>query len=452
MADHDDDISPWERDDWDSSGGPSFESATAPVDQDVDDPAPRMRAPADLAGDDQVSSQRLHGPRMWIAAGVGAVLLVGGVVAFSDTTDPQAESGSTPSTDGASTTTVGGGVPVFWNGGPVEASDPVADEPLAMADSSVGEGPVWNTWAVDVPAPLDAVAETTEVVAFGADGVLYRIAFPSGQVRAMRMSGWDPGAQAVVGEEAIVVFTSTDLSIIRDDEPIVRVPMRGGVIFVEAWPGTNQFIVTTPSPAGGEQQLTLGLDGTLAPLDSDSVGGSTFWARSFLPDGRVAVNRPGGVYAVGVDQPATRLSDGDLLATGAAHYAVEECDEALRCATFVIEAATGERTEAMLDALSNDSVSVDPTTRTSPDGRTIAFADRGTGIRRFLDAATGVTLDIGRVNEMLYPESWASDSSGVFSEESGSILFYQRDTGGRVAIDGVDAIASAATRRAVSGE
>ena len=429
MADHDDDISPWERDDWDWSGGPSFESSTAPV----------------------VPSQRLHGPRMWIAAGVGAVLLVGGVVAFGDTTDPQAESSSTPSTDGASSTTVGGGVPAFWNGGPVEASDPVADEPLAMAGSTVGVGPVWNTWSLDVSAPLDAVTEATEVVAFGADGILYRIAIPSGQVRAMRMSGWDSSAQAVVGEEAIVVFTSTDVSIVRNDEPIVRVPMRDGVIFVEAWTGTDRFIVTTPSPAGGEQQLILELDGTLAPLDSDAVDGSVFWARSFLPDGRVAVNRPGGVYAVGVDQPATRLSDGDLLATGAAHYAVEECDEALRCGTFVIEAATGERTEAMLTALSDDSAFVDPSTRTSPDGRTIVFADRNTGIRQFLDAATGVTLDIGRVDEVLHPESWASDSSGVFSEESGKIVFHPRDTGGRIALGGIDGIVFVATRRAVSG-
>jgi hypothetical protein len=301
-------------------------------------------------------------------------------------------------------------------------------------------------WSLEVPAPLDAMTEATEVVAFGADGILYRIAFPSGQVQAMRMEGWDSSARAVVGEKAIVVFTSTELSIIRDDEPIVSVPMRGGVIFVEAWPGTNQFIVTAPSPAGGEQQLTLGLDGALAPLDSDFVDASVFWARSFLPDGRVAVDRPGGVYAVGVDQPAIRLSDGDLLATGAAHYAVVECDEALRCTTFVIDAATGERTEAMLDALSDGSAFADPSTRISPDGRTIVFADRGTSTRRLLDATTSVTLDVGDVDEVFHPDSWASDSSGVFSEEGGSIVFHQRD-GGRVAIVGIDAPATVATRQ-----
>ena len=48
---------------------------------------------------------------------------------------------------------------------------------------------------------------------------------------------------------------------------------------------------------------------------------------------------------------------------------------------------------------------------------------------------------------MFHPESWASDSSGVFSKEGGWIVFHQRDTGGRVAIDGLDAIASVATRQ-----
>ncbi|HYN31484.1 MAG TPA: hypothetical protein VES40_02570 [Ilumatobacteraceae bacterium] len=431
MADHDDDVSPWERDDWTSSEGPSFEALTAPVDPDVD-----------TAVDDQLSSRRPHGARVWIAAFVGVVLLIGGVVALV-TAEP--EVADTVNTVPES----GGGVPAFWNDDPAETTDPAADERLAMATSSVGEGPLWNTWSLDVPAPLDAMTKATEVVAFGADGILYRIAFPSGQVQAMRMEGWDSDAQAVVGEKAIVVFTNTELWIARDDEPIVSVPMRGGVIFVEAWPGTNQFIVTTESaaPAGGEQQLILGLDGTLAALDSASLDGSVFWARSFLPDGRVAVNRPGGVYAVVIDQPATRLSDGDLLGMGAAHYAVVECDEALRCATFVIDAATGERTEAMLDALGEAGGSADPSTRISPDGRTIVFADRSTGTRRLLDAATGVTLDVGDVDEVFHPNGWASDSSGVFSEEGGSIVFHQRDSGGRIEIDEVDAIASVATRQ-----
>lgn len=472
MPDPDDDISPWARDDWTSAGDSlSFDALSEPV-----DPARSSdggRSPMDALPDHRTDPSSPRPPRaqVWIAAAVGAVLLIGGIVALvrNDPTDrtelqaavtadtaTEATGATSPastdrSADAPTTTAATGGVPTFWNDDPVETTGPR----LAMATSSLGEVAVWNSWAVDVPVPLDVMSAPTEVVALGTDGILYRIEFPSGQVRAMTMAGWDANAQTTAGDEAIVVFTGTSLTVIRDGEPLIGVPMRDGVIFVEAWPGTDRFIVTTPSPgiAGGEQQLILEPDGQLVPVGTDSFAGNLFWARSFLPDGRVTVNRPGGVYAVGVDQVATRLSTGDLLATGTAHYAVVECDESLRCATFVIDAATGERTDALLDAISDDSGYIDPSTRISPDGRSIVHADRsrGTGVRQLVDVATGTTLDIGRVNEVLYPDSWAADSSGLFSEDTGSILFHPRNRGGAVPIEGFESIGSVATRRPPSG-
>jgi hypothetical protein len=324
-----------------------------------------------------------------------------------------------------------------------------------MAASEVGEVPTWNMWSIDVPEPLDAMSVATEVVAFGADGTLYRIEVPSGQVRAMRMSSWDAGAQAVVGEDAIVVFTGTSVTIIRDDEPIIGVPMSQGVIFVEAWPASDKFIVTTPSLAlsGAEQQLILGPDGALVPIERDLVIGNLFSGRVFLPDGRVAFNRPGGVYAVGVDQPTTRLSDGDIVATGTAHYAVQECDEALRCTGVIVDAATGERTDVMLGTLGDGPGFADPSSRISPDGRKIVFTDRtrGIGVLQLLDVATGSVIDLGRINELIYSDSWAGDSSGVFAEEASSIVFHPADRVGRVLVEGLDDIASVATRPASSG-
>jgi hypothetical protein len=282
-------------------------------------------------------------------------------------------------------------------------------------------------------------------VAFGTDGTLYRIEVPSGQVRAMRMSSWGPTAQVVVGEDAVAEFTSTDVTIVRDDEPIIQAPVNNGVIFVEAWPGSDKFIVTTPSLAlsGAEQQL----------IERGLAIGNLFSGRVFLPDGRVAVNRPGGVYAVGVDQPTTRLSDGDVVATGTAHYAVQECDEALRCTGVIIDAATGERTDVSLGPSGDGLGFVDPSSRISPDGRKIVFTDRtrGTGIRQLLDLATGSVIDVGRVNELVYADSWAADSSGIFAEETGSIVFHPADNVGRVVVEGFDAIGSVATRRVPPG-
>jgi hypothetical protein len=385
------------------------------------------------------------------------VLLIGGVVALvrNDSADREATAsdGTDRSVVAPTTTTATAGVPTFWNEDPVDTTEPPQD--VAIAVSEVGEPPVWADSSIDVPPPIDAVSVATEVVAFGTNGILYRIEVPSGQVRAMRMANWGTTGQAVVGEDAIVVFTSTDLTIIRDDEPITRVPMSDGVIFVEAWPGTDRFIVTTPSVAvsGGEQQLILGVDGSLAPIGTEFGIGGILGGRAFLPDGRVAINRPGGVYAIGIDQSTTRLSDGDLLAVGAAHYAVEECDESLRCAGYVVDAASGERTEGELGALTYGVGFTDPSSRISPDGRKIVFTDRtsGTGVRRLLDVATGAVLDVGRLNEIIYADTWAADSSGIFAEESGVIAFHPADNGGRVVIEGVDGIASVATRRVAPG-
>jgi Tol biopolymer transport system component len=113
--------------------------------------------------------------------------------------------------------------------------------------------------------------------------------------------------------------------------------------------------------------------------------------------------------------------------------------------------ATGERTDVTLGALRDGFT--DPSTRISPDGRKVVFTDRtsGTGVRRLLDVATGATLDIGRLNEILYADSWAADSSGIFTEEDGSIAFHPVDSANRVVVEGVDGIASVATRRVPSG-
>jgi hypothetical protein len=455
-----DDISPWARDDWSSADTPAFESLTAPIDPGRPtgpDPVSRPAASADVPAPGRSSSPRPSGAQVWIAAAFGAVLLIGGVVALvrSDSTDRQATAsdGTDRSVVAPATTTATAGVPTFWNDDPVGTTE-VPDD-VTIAVSEVGQLPVWTDSSIDVPPPLDAGGVATEVVAFGTDGTLYRIVVPAGQVRAMRMANWDSAAQAVVGEDAMVVFTGTSLTIIRDDEPIIRVPMSGGVIFVEAWPGTERFIVTTPSLAvsGGEQQLILGRDGTLTPIGTDFVIGGILGGRAFLPDGRVAINRPGGVYAISIDQPTTRLSDGDLLAVGAAHYAVEECDESLRCAGYVIDAGSGGRTEATLDALTSGVGFTDPSSRISPDGRKVVFTDRtsGTGVRRLLDVATGATVDIGRLDEILYADSWAADSSGIFTEEGGSIVFNPVDSANRVVVEGVDGIASVATRRVPSG-
>ena len=136
-----------------------------------------------------------------------------------------------------------------------------------------------------------------------------------------------------------------------------------------------------------------------------------------------------------------------LLAVGRNHYAVEVCDESLQCSTSVVEAATGVRTEAVLDALNGFGV-VDPSTRIAPDGRSVVRTDstRDTGYRQIIDTATGSRTDIGRLAALYYPDPWAADGSGLFTDSGGALRFQVRNTAETASIDGVGVIESLAVR------
>ena len=57
--------------------------------------------------------------------------------------------------------------------------------------------------------------------------------------------------QVAFGDGTIVVFDSTRLLQIREGEPVVESRLRDGIIFVQPWTGTGNFIVTTPTTGPG---------------------------------------------------------------------------------------------------------------------------------------------------------------------------------------------------------
>jgi hypothetical protein len=152
------------------------------------------------------------------------------------------------------------------------------------------------------------------------------------------------------------------------------------------------------------------------------------------------------VYAIGADGTARRISTGNLLATGREHWAIEECDESLRCAFSIIEWESGTVTAGVLDQIVVFGY-IDPATRLSPDGRSISFrADTdGSGRRAILDVEDGTTVPAGRINQLVYPDSWAMDSSGLFITDR-FLQFVDRATGTITEIDGLDRMRTVATR------
>ena len=188
------------------------------------------------------------------------------------------------------------------------------------------------------------------------------------------MSSLGANLQLAVDDRSIVVFTSTTLLQIRDGEPVIETEVRDGIIFVQSWTGTESFVVTTPTTGerAPQQDWMLRADGSIETLDNLFVDETSFFSRVFSPFGDALFTAPGGVYAAGADGQARRISTGRLLATGSRHWAIEECDEALRCAYSIIEWETGTVTSGVLDVIDQFGF-IDPSTHISPDGRSIAY-------------------------------------------------------------------------------
>jgi hypothetical protein len=287
----------------------------------------------------------------------------------------------------------------------------------------------------------------TEVVTLSRTGVLNVTELPSGRTRSVDVSSVGAELQLAFGDGSIVVFDSTTLLQIRDGEPVVESDVGDGIIFVQPWTGTGNFIVTTPTtgPRAPEQDWVLRSDGSLELLDNRFVAETSFFSRAFSPFGDALVTAPGGVYAVDAAGDARRISTGTLLATGSRHWAIEECDEVLRCAYAIIEWDSGTVTPGVLDSIDGFGL-LDPATRISPDGRSIAYRGDtdGSGRRQILDTATGESILAGRINQLVYPDAWASDSSGLFFAD-GFLQFVDRTMGAVTQIEDLDRIRAVAT-------
>ena len=475
MTGPEDTRSPWERDDWLPEPAHSTPDG-ADVATRTTDSAPAGSPAPPVSG----TSNSPARPQVLIAAGFGALLLVVGVVALVRSDDPRPDASasatisdpSLPGDPGANVSPTPITVPIAVGADgdvvPITVAPEVMDEAESAAGAAAeqariaaelsvaeaGELPIWSEWAIAVPPSLAAIEVPTELVALADNGALHRVEFPSGRVRSISLGTVGVDGQVVVTDDAIVVYSSRLLTVLRDDAPIDQIEVADGVIFVQGWPGTDRFIVTTAASSGDspEQQFVLERDGTLVPVEDGAFDDYVFWARSFLPSGEVVVNRPGGVYAIAPDETVRRVSDGDLLATGIGHFAVEECDAALTCAQVVVNASTGERSSASLAALVGNGF-VDPSTRLSPDGRSVVATDtsRGTGVRQIIDAETGAAVDIGRVDSIFYADTWAADSSGLFTDQAGLLRFHPREPGDVAVIEDLGRIASIGARAAVGG-
>jgi hypothetical protein len=433
VASSDDDRSPWLRDDWDS-------------DHQVGEHQPAA------AGEPERAPVTSGPPRTQVvlAALVGTVLLAVGVIGLV-----RADG------DGAAdvtATTIAPGLPVAEVTIP-PATVPEESSPASTVTSETsgptvggltpGEDAVWTESTIEVPSALVEVASTEVVVLTGA-GLLHRIDLPTGRVRTVDVAGIDDGGtNLVVDDRSIVLYASNALYRIPDDGPVVATKLPEGVVSVQSRPGTGQFVVTSPtiSATDPQQEWILQPDGTLDRVRAGQFVDGMFYARTFSPAGDVLVNRPGGVYAIDAEGSVRRIADGDLIATGTGHYAVEECDQVLQCTIRVVAWSTGDSTVHSGSTLVSDGF-LDPSTRISPDGTAVVFRGITTALdaRRIADLRTGDVFDVGRVNKVVHPDTWAADGSGLFRDDSGRVEFVVRATREVVRVGSFDGVTALFTR------
>ena len=458
VADDDpDDASPWTRDDWvpasgvpddDGFGSGPQRHADAdvhePPPEDFDDPEPRHDAVRSFAG------------RKVVAGFIVVALLIGSAGALlRDDSEPEVppsttaaptsvddrRATTTPDTASPPTSVLAAAIP-----GSLQPSRGVEIADL-IPPFVVGQPPAWAERLITVPEALASIAPT-EVVTLTQLGIVEVTDFPSGRSRSIDVSSFGANLQLAVDDGNIIVFTSTKLLQIRDDEPIIETEVRDGIIFVQSWTGTESFIVTSPTTGerAPQQDRVLRTDGSIELLDNLFVDETSFFSRVFSPFGDALFTAPGGVYGVGADGEARRISTGTLLATGSRHWAIEECDETLRCAYSIIEWDTGTVTSGLLDPIDQFGF-LDPSTHISPDGRSIAYrGDRdGSGRRQILDTATGKSVEGGRISQLVFPDSWAADSSGLFFSDQ-FMQFVDRTTGAVTPIEDLDRVRTVATR------
>jgi hypothetical protein len=458
VADEHPDESPWARDDWvPESAVPDATAfggqARPPSEWGRPVAAGGAEPPQEAFDDTDTSGSSRSFGRKVVAAAIVAALLIGSAGALLSNDGEPAPSPApetTAAVDRSPATTADTTTPTTVQS-LIEASasgdgDIVANPDDRSPPLVVGEPPAWAERTVLVPENLASMAPT-EVITLSQTGVVSLTEFPSGRTRSLDASAMGAELQLAVGDGTIVVFDSTTLVQIRDGEPVVESTLSDGIIFVQPWTGTRSFVITTPStgPETRERDWVLRSDGTLEPLENPFVDETTFFSRVFSPDGDALVSAPGGVYAVDPDGLAQRISTGTLIATGRTHWAIEECDETLRCAYSIVEWDTGTVTSGLLDPIARFGL-IDPATHISPDGRSIAFrADSdGSGRRGILDVESGSWIPAGRINQLVYPDAWATDSSGLFVTDR-FLQFVDRATGAITEIVELDRVRTVAT-------
>jgi hypothetical protein len=234
----------------------------------------------------------------------------------------------------------------------VPSTVPATTRPVVRAGPTTTTAPEWEAMRVEVD-PAAAALDIRLVVVGG--GRIVELDTGSGEMRALTTGMRFTQPPLVnAGEDWMLIrnLDSGRSQLVRDGELPV------GVDIGDGWSthfqrDTGFFWRMSPMFMGAEPADVVEIDheGNATGRAFQVPAGA--WPVAGDPAGGVVVGAPGGTYQVGPDG-ARRLTTGNLIALSTRIAVVTDCgDDFSNCAVFVLDRATGQRTE--LDLGSSES-------------------------------------------------------------------------------------------------
>ncbi len=277
---------------------------------------------------------------------------------------------------------------------------------------------------LDVPAGWELFGQ--------GQGVVVRIELRHGRITrtAVPAVGSASPTFFVVGNDRAIVHPVDLVTgyVVHDEKPAVRLPPALDQAY-SVLPGPDPRHLWAETKAGTASALSLlTLDGrptgVQVPIPQDAAVQASDRA------GNVLMFGIGGMYDARPDG-MHRITSGTLLAVGPTRWLALECDERYRCASVVIDPATGRRRSLLtpLDAYQQNSGAI------SPDGRMAALLQpngRGASLLELVDLATGAARLTGVTTSSDQTRggrtlAWSPDSRWLFvTDGNGRLLALNR--------------------------
>jgi hypothetical protein len=226
----------------------------------------------------------------------------------------------------------------------VPSTVPATTRPVVRAGPTTTTVPEWETTAVDVD-PAAAALDITLVAVGG--GRIVEIDTGSGEMRSLT-TGVSISQPPVVnaGEDWIMIrnFDSGESQLVRSGELPVRINV-GDPWSTYFQRDTGRFWRVSPMFTTSEATDVVEIDADGAQTGRSFQVPPGVWPQAGDPAGGVVVGAPGGTYQVGSDG-ARRITTGNLIALSPRIAVATECGENFDdCGLFVLDRATGQRTE-----------------------------------------------------------------------------------------------------------